>query len=82
MSGERWIVCGLGNPGNQYSLTRHNIGQLVVDYMAGTSSFSPHKSKTNIADIKVAGHPVTLVKSQGYMNETGGPLRSIVDFIK
>jgi len=82
MSGERWIVCGLGNPGNQYSLTRHNIGQLVVDYLAGTSSFSPHKSKTNIADIKVAGHPVTLVKSQGYMNETGGPLRSIVDFYK
>ena len=36
----------------------------------------------SIAEIKVAGHSVTLVKSQGYMNETGGPLRSIVDFYK
>ena len=82
MSGERWIVCGLGNPGDQYSLTRHNIGQLVVDYLAGTSTFSSHKSKTNIADIKVAGNPVTLVKSQGYMNETGQPLRALADFYK
>ena len=52
------------------------------DYMAGTSSFSPHKSKTNIADIKVAGNSVTLVKSQGFMNETGQPLRAIADFYK
>ena len=82
MSGERWIVCGLGNPGSQYSSTRHNIGQMVVDYLAGTQTFSAHKSKTNIADIKVAGNSVTLVKSQGYMNETGNPLRALADFYK
>ena len=82
MSGERWLVCGLGNPGSQYSSTRHNIGHMVVDYMAGSISFAPHKSKTFIADIKVAGNSVTLVKSQGYMNETGSPLRAIADFYK
>jgi PTH1 family peptidyl-tRNA hydrolase len=82
MSGERWLVCGLGNPGSQYSSTRHNIGQMVVDYLAGTSTFASHKSKTNIAEIKVAGNSVTLVKSQGYMNETGNPLRAIADFYK
>ena len=55
---------------------------MVVDYMAGTTTFAPHKSKTNIADIKVAGNSVTLVKSQGFMNETGSPLRAIADFYK
>ncbi|MEN9736749.1 MAG: hypothetical protein RL129_1460 [Actinomycetota bacterium] len=82
MSGERWLVCGLGNPGSQYSTTRHNIGQMVVDYLAVTSTFSTHKSKTNICDIKIAGNSVTLVKSQGYMNETGIPLRALADFYK
>ena len=82
MSGERWIVFGLGNPGSQYSSTRHNIGQMVLDYLAGTSTFSPHKSKTNIADIRVAGSPVTLAKSQGFMNESGMPLRALADFYK
>ena len=82
MSSERWLVCGLGNPGGQYSLTRHNVGQLVVDYLADTKTFSSHKSKTQICDIKVGEVPVTLVKSQGYMNETGTPLRALADFYK
>ena len=82
MSSERWLVCGLGNPGSQYSLTRHNVGQLVVDYLADTKTFSSHKSKTLICDIKLGDTPVTLVKSQGYMNETGTPLRALADFYK
>ena len=55
---------------------------MVLDYLAGSSNFTPHKSKTNIVDIRVAGHPVTLVKSQGFMNESGVPLRAITDFYK
>ena len=55
---------------------------MVLDYLAGTSTFSPHKSKTNIADIRVAGSPVTLAKSQGFMNESGMPLRALADFYK
>ena len=82
MSGERWLVCGLGNPGDQYSLTRHNIGQLVVDNLSDTKPFSTHKSKTLICDIRIGDHPVTLVKSQGYMNESGRPLRALADFYK
>ena len=82
MSGERWLVCGLGNPGDQYSLTRHNIGQLVVDNLSDTKPFSTHKSKTLICDIRIGNHPVTLVKSQGYMNESGRPLRALADFYK
>jgi peptidyl-tRNA hydrolase len=34
MSSERWLVIGLGNPGDQYAFTRHNIGQMVINYLA------------------------------------------------
>ena len=79
---DRWLVFGLGNPGDQYAKTRHNIGQMVVNYLASNSKFSTHKSRTDIADIHIAGTPVTLAKSKLYMNESGGPLKSLADFYK
>ena len=54
MNSDRWLVLGLGNPGDQYASTRHNIGQMVIDYLASGVKFSSHKSKTQIADIRVA----------------------------
>ena len=79
---DRWLVFGLGNPGDQYAKTRHNIGQMVVNYLASNAKFSTHKSRTDIADIHIAGTPVTLAKSKLYMNESGGPLKSLADFYK
>jgi len=79
---DRWLVFGLGNPGDQYAKTRHNIGQMVIDYMAANSKFSTHKSRTQIADIRVAGQAVTLAKSQLYMNESGAPCKALADFYK
>ena len=82
MADERWIVLGLGNPGDQYAATRHNIGQMVINYLAINSKFSAHKSKTLITDIRVAGNAITLAKSQGYMNESGAPTKALADFYK
>ena len=79
---DRWVVFGLGNPGDQYAKTRHNIGQMVIDYMASGSKYSAHKSRTEIADIRVAGVGVTLAKSKLYMNESGGPAKALADFYK
>ena len=82
MADDRWLVLGLGNTGDQYSTTRHNIGQMVIDYLASDAKYSNHKSKTQITDIRVAGHPVVLAKTLGYMNESGGPAKALADFYK
>ena len=79
---DRWLVFGLGNPGDQYAKTRHNIGQMVVDYLASNSKYASHKSRTEITDIHLGSIAVTLVKSKLYMNESGAPIKALADFYK
>ena len=79
-----WLVVGLGNPGDKYAATRHNIGHMVIDELARRHSvkLSSHKSRTDIAAFKLqAGeHSVIIAKSHSYMNETGGPIKALANF--
>jgi len=81
-----WLVVGLGNPGDQYAATRHNIGQMVIDELARRHSvkFSSHKSRTDIAAFKLGvgidAHSIIIAKSKSYMNETGGPVKALANF--
>jgi len=83
-----WLVIGLGNPGPEYSATRHNVGQMVVDELAKRHKvkWSSHKSRTDIAAYKmgtgVDAHSIIIAKSKSYMNETGGPLKALAAFYK
>ena len=79
---DRWLVIGLGNPGPTYEKTRHNIGQLVLDQLSENQKFSSHKSRMQISEIKIDRQSVVLAKSLGYMNESGGPAKSLADFYK
>ena len=81
-----WLVVGLGNPGDEYAATRHNVGQMVIDHLAKRHNvkLSSHKSRTDIAAYKlgvgVDAHSVILAKSKSYMNESGGPIKALANF--
>lgn len=73
------IVCGLGNPGDDYALTRHNAGFVTVDILAERYGARYWKSQAGCltTTIRVNGNEVVLAKPQGYMNTSGGPLSKL-----
>ena len=83
-----WLVVGLGNPGDQYAATRHNVGQMVVDAIAQGNKlhWSTHKSRTDVAAYKLGNgenaQAIILAKSKSYMNESGGPIKALAAFYK
>ena len=77
---EPLLVVGLGNPGPNYAKTRHNVGFMVADTLAGRigETFKVHKkSGAEVVTGRLAGRSVVLAKPRVYMNESGrhiGPL--------
>jgi peptidyl-tRNA hydrolase, PTH1 family len=77
------IVAGLGNPGPEYARTRHNLGWLVMDELASRyagsfrSKFSGH-----LAEVRVDGKRIALLKPDTYMNESGRSLSAATRFFK
>ncbi len=77
------VIAGLGNPGAEYDGTRHNVGFAVADVLAGRvgGRFSAHrKSGSDVAEGRLAGRKVILVKPRGYMNLSGGPVANALRF--
>jgi len=74
------LVVGLGNPGDNYARTRHNLGFMVADLLAARlgAKFKAHKrSGAEVVSGRLAGHSVLLAKPRCFMNESGrqvGPL--------
>lgn len=73
------IVCGLGNPGEEYRFTRHNVGFLTVDALAEEVGVHYWKSEAGclVAEVSLEGHDVLLAKPQDFMNTSGGPLSKL-----
>src|SRR5690554_3487925 len=74
------LVIGLGNPGEEYAATRHNVGQMVVEELArrGSAALSVHKkTRTRSATVRLAGQPVVLGVPMSYMNLSGGPVSAL-----
>lgn len=79
------LIVGLGNPGPDYALTRHNIGFMAVDAFSGMFEGgdrwrSEHKALTN--KIQMKGEQVLLVKPQTFMNLSGQSVSALLNFYK
>lgn len=79
-----YLVAGLGNPGTQYEMTRHNIGFEVIDYLADKYNVKVKKLKFKslFADTVIGGEKVLFVKPQTYMNLSGEAIRDFASFYK
>ena len=67
------LIVGLGNPGKDFALSRHNIGFLVINQLAKTNAIAlkERKFKSRWGKGKIAGHEVMLVKPHTFMNLSG-----------
>ncbi len=75
-----WLVAGLGNPGERYANTRHNLGRLVVEELARTAEARFRKVKflpSDVAEITESGERVLLVRATRFMNESGPSYASL-----
>ncbi len=79
-----FLIIGLGNPGREYELTRHNIGFLTIDRLAERwdVNVNKYKSKALIGEYRNAHEKVVLVKPQTFMNLSGNAVRSVYQFYK
>lgn len=74
------LVAGLGNPGEEYALTPHNLGFMVVDRLAGRHGIRVTRkdSRALVGPGEIAGRPVMLAKPQTYMNLSGTSLAPLM----
>lgn len=89
MANGLYLVVGLGNPGPKYEGNRHNIGQMVVDVLAGRAGakFSAHRANAAVAEARLGmlpggapGPRVILAKPNTYMNTSGGPVAGLAKY--
>lgn len=78
------IWAGLGNPGAQYALHRHNIGFMAVDTIAELHQFDAWKQRFQgwAAEGRIGHEKVLLLKPATFMNESGRSVRAAIDFYK
>jgi PTH1 family peptidyl-tRNA hydrolase len=85
MSGHLSVIAGLGNPEDRYERTLHNAGFWFVDALAkkyGADFRVEKRFDAELCRIKIAGGEVWLVKPQSFMNLSGGPVRSVLDYYR
>lgn len=78
------IWAGLGNPGPQYAMHRHNIGFMVCDVIAEMHDFGPVQKKFSgwVQEGRIGGVKITLLKPATYMNESGRAVAEALRFYK
>lgn len=77
-----WV--GLGNPGPNYALHRHNVGFMVLDALEEVHGFDPPKQKFQgwVVEGRLGPEKLMLLKPATFMNESGRSVRAALDFYK
>jgi PTH1 family peptidyl-tRNA hydrolase len=81
-----WLVVGLGNPGDKYSSTRHNIGFMVADELANryTGKFSSHKYRALVSEVRLGvgseAPKLIIIKPSTYMNDSGNAVAPLAKY--
>lgn len=77
-----WV--GLGNPGAQYAMNRHNVGFMAADAIAEVHGFTPPAKKFQgwVQEGRVGNQKILLLKPATFMNESGRAIRAALDFYK
>ncbi len=77
-----YYIVGLGNPGEKYKQTRHNVGFEVLEHVAATKSFSSWYDKSaysgTLAEGTLGSEAVTLMLPQTFMNDSGSAVKKLV----
>jgi PTH1 family peptidyl-tRNA hydrolase len=77
------LVVGLGNPGREYAGNRHNVGWMVVEELARRHGASwKGKFSGQLAELRLDGHRVALLKPETFMNESGRSVGAAARFYK
>ena len=79
-----WLIVGLGNPGQKYEHTRHNMGFLTVDLLAEQLNVKLNKVKFKSAYniVRFGGQKCLVMKPQTYMNLSGNSVVKAASFYK
>ena len=77
-----FLLVGLGNPGKEYAFTRHNVGFIFVDYLAGSDAVWKKEKQALTYVGQINGHKVIFVKPQTFMNNSGEAVGALVSFYK
>jgi PTH1 family peptidyl-tRNA hydrolase len=76
------VICGLGNAGRRYRLTRHNIGFIFLEYLQKelNISFKPGKGEYNYCKAELNDQPVLLIQPLTYMNLSGLAISQVLEY--
>lgn len=71
------LVVGLGNPGDEYARTRHNVGAEVIELLADRhgAKLKKGKERARVDEVRIGGKRVALAIPLTYMNDSGDPVR-------
>ena len=76
------LIVGLGNPGPQYAATRHNVGFIAAEHLAGPDAVWKKEKNALVAHLNVSGQKVIIAKPQTFMNDSGIAVRELMVFYK